>query len=64
MNKTSKSVKKRFKITGNGKILRRKPGKRHMMRKKTKKQLKAMNQNQLVLYAFASKVRKVCPKLF
>lgn len=33
--KTNKSVKKRFKITGTGKLLRRKQGRSHLLTKKS-----------------------------
>jgi large subunit ribosomal protein L35 len=48
MQKTKKSIAKRFKITGTGKVVRRKPGKRHMLRNKNKKQLRRMGQGQLL----------------
>jgi len=35
--KTRKSVAKRFKVTGTGKLLRRKQGKRHILQKKSSK---------------------------
>lgn len=35
--KTRKSVAKRFKVTGTGKVLRRKQGKRHILQKKNRK---------------------------
>ncbi|MCB1181351.1 MAG: 50S ribosomal protein L35 [Chlamydiia bacterium] len=33
--KTNKSVLSRFKLTGRGKLLRRRPGKRHILSKKS-----------------------------
>lgn len=39
-HKTRKTVVKRFKITGTGKVLRRTQGMRHLRRKKTKSQLR------------------------
>jgi large subunit ribosomal protein L35 len=39
--KTNKSVRSRFKVTGTGKIMRRKAGKSHLMSNKTKKQKRA-----------------------
>jgi|TARA_B110000438_G_C15229877_1_gene400926 large subunit ribosomal protein L35 len=48
MQKTKKSIAKRFKVTGTGKVVRRKPGKRHMLRNKNKKQLRRMGQSQLL----------------
>lgn len=41
--KTKKAVSKKFKVTGTGKLMRRKPGMRHILTKKTpkrKRQLK------------------------
>lgn len=35
--KTRKAVAKRFKVTGTGKVLRRKQGKRHILQKKNRK---------------------------
>ena len=35
--KTNSSAKKRFKITGSGKIKRNRAGKRHLLRKRSKK---------------------------
>ena len=37
INKTRKAVAKRFKVTGTGKVLRRKQGKRHILQKKSSK---------------------------
>ena len=34
--KTRKAVAKRFKVTGSGKVLRRKQGKRHLLQKKSR----------------------------
>jgi large subunit ribosomal protein L35 len=38
MNKTRKSVSKRFKVTGSGKVIYRSAGKRHNLRNKSVKQ--------------------------
>ena len=35
--KTRKCVAKRYKVTGSGKIVRRRPGRKHLMRKKNSK---------------------------
>lgn len=42
--KTRKAVAKRFKVTGSGKILRRKQGKRHINRRKNRKRLRRLGQ--------------------
>lgn len=36
--KTKKAIKKRFKLTGTKKLMRRKQGRRHILTKKTSKQ--------------------------
>jgi len=56
--KTKSSAKKRFKITGTGKVLRAQAGKRHGMIKRTKKQIR--NKRGLVVMdeADAKVVRK------
>jgi large subunit ribosomal protein L35 len=46
--KTRKSVAKRFKVTGSGRILRRKQGKRHLNRRKNAKRLRRLGQSTLV----------------
>jgi large subunit ribosomal protein L35 len=46
--KTKKSVAKRFKITANGKILRWRAGKRHLMAGKTSKRRRSLRKSTLV----------------
>ena len=46
-SKTRKSVAKRFKVTGSGRILRRKQGKRHLMRRKNAKRRRRLGQSTL-----------------
>ncbi len=46
--KTRKGVAKRFKVTGSGRILRRKQGKRHLNRRKSSKRLRRLGQATLV----------------
>ncbi len=46
--KTRKGVKKRFKITKNGKVLRRKAGKRHILTKKSRKRKRALRRTAVV----------------
>ncbi|MBA2745044.1 MAG: 50S ribosomal protein L35 [Flavisolibacter sp.] len=41
--KTNSSAKKRFKVTGTGKILHQKSFKRHILTKKSKKRKRAMS---------------------
>jgi len=46
--KTRKAVAKRFKVTGSGRVLRRKQGKRHLNRRKNAKRLRRLGQPALV----------------
>lgn len=45
MKKTHKGISKRFKVTGSGKVTHRKPGQRHLRRKRTVKQIRAGKQD-------------------
>ncbi|MEM9017315.1 MAG: 50S ribosomal protein L35 [Verrucomicrobiota bacterium] len=42
--KTRKGVAKRFKVTGSGRVLRRKQGKRHLNRRKNAKRMRRLGQ--------------------
>lgn len=46
--KTNSSAKKRFKVTGSGKITHQKSFKRHILTKKSKKRKRALNKDGLV----------------
>lgn len=46
--KTNKSVASRFKVTGTGKLKRMKPGKRHILTKKTSKRKRRLSKPGLV----------------
>jgi large subunit ribosomal protein L35 len=48
MQKTKKSIAKRFKVTGTGKLLRRTPGHRHLLRNKSVKQRRRAGASKLV----------------
>lgn len=48
LNKTRKAVAKRFKVTGTGKVLRRKQGKRHILQKKSSKRKRSLSKAVLV----------------
>jgi large subunit ribosomal protein L35 len=56
MRKTHKGIAKRFKVTGTGKVTHRKPGQRHLRRKKTNKQVQAGRQNQVLAPGMAKRV--------
>ncbi|MDP0490497.1 MAG: 50S ribosomal protein L35 [Verrucomicrobiota bacterium JB023] len=59
--KTRKAVAKRFKVTGSGKILRRKQGKRHILTKKSRKRKRRLGQATLVDETNLKAVRENLP---
>ena len=61
MQKTKKSIVKRFKITATGKVMRRSPGKRHLLSAKTIKQKRAMGHDKMVTPGVAANVKKAVP---
>lgn len=46
--KTRKAVKKRFKVTGTGKLLRGRPGRRHILTKKSSDRKRKLKKDKLV----------------
>lgn len=46
--KTRKAVSKRFKITGTGKVMRRRQGKRHLLENKSRKRKRSLGKSVLV----------------
>lgn len=61
MQKTKKSIAKRFKVTGSGKIMRRSPGQRHLLRSKGTKQRRKYGQDQAVSKGVYARIRHVVP---
>ncbi len=59
--KTRKAVAKRFKVTGSGKVLRRKQGKRHLLQKKNRKRKRNLRKATLVSEADLKNVRENLP---
>ncbi|YCM44088.1 50S ribosomal protein L35 [Verrucomicrobiaceae bacterium 227] len=57
-SKTRSSVAKRFKVTGTGKILRRKQGKRHILQKKNRKRKRNLGKATLVSAADITNVKR------
>ena len=57
MIKTRKSIAKRFKVTGSGKLVRRKPGHRHLLRNKTVKQRRDARKDHVVPESHAKTLR-------
>ena len=64
MIKTRKSIAKKFKVTGTGKVLHRAPGKRHFLRNKTVKQKRRMGQDKSCSPGVTKFVKIGCPNLF
>ena len=60
--KTRKGVKKRFKISKNGKVLRRRAGKRHILTKKSRKRKRALRRAAVVANKKFSKcIKRLLP---
>ncbi|MDE0835435.1 MAG: 50S ribosomal protein L35 [Akkermansiaceae bacterium] len=59
--KTRKAVAKRFKVTGTGKILRRKQGKRHLLQCKNRKRKRFLGKAALVSAADIKRVKESLP---
>lgn len=62
--KTRKSFTKRFKVTGSGKVMRRTPGRRHLLRKKSIKQKRSSGVDKQVSPGFSAQVREAMPNHF
>ena len=56
--KTHKGIAKRFKITGTGKILRKKAGKRHLLSTKTGKNLRRLRRSATVPHHIEKQIKK------
>ena len=61
MQKTKKSIAKRFKLTGTGKLIRRSPGQRHLLSSKTVKQKRRNSRDKLVAPGHAAQLKKALP---
>lgn len=59
--KTRKGIAKRFKVTGTGKIIRRKQGKRHLAECKNRKRLRNLGKAALVSDADLPAIRENLP---
>ena len=57
MQKTKKSIAKRYKVTGTGKLMRRRPGHRHLLRKKSRKQRRKDCQWQTVSKGMTDRIK-------
>ena len=57
--KTKKAIKKRFKITGTGKLMRFKQGKRHILTKKSSKRKRQLGKQAVTSESFAKKYKRL-----
>jgi large subunit ribosomal protein L35 len=62
--KTKKSVAKRFKVTGNGKIRRHKANKSHILTKKTSKRKRHLRKSKEVKGKRKKNLKKMMPYKF
>jgi large subunit ribosomal protein L35 len=61
MQKTKKSVAKRFKISGTGKLIRRTPGFRHLLAAKSTKSKRRASRDKLVAPGHAKPLHRCLP---
>ena len=61
MQKTRKSISKRFKITGPGKVMRKSPNTRHLLSSKSRKQRRRANKDKRVDSGFEKKMLASMP---
>lgn len=57
--KTHKSLAKRFKVTGTGKLMHWKAGKSHLLRRKSSKRRRRLSQTKILTGRMALKFKKV-----
>ena len=57
--KTKKAIKKRFKVTATGKVMRPKQGRRHILTKKTSKRKRHLKKSTEMLGAFAKLYKRL-----
>ncbi len=59
--KTNKGAAKRFKITGTGKVKRRKAGMRHILTSKSKNTKRALGKSALISKTHEDSIKKLIP---
>lgn len=59
--KTRKAVAKRFKVTGSGKVLRRRQGKRHLLQNKNRKRKRSLGKGVLVAHVDVPAIKENLP---
>lgn len=61
MQKTKKSIAKRYKLTATGKVIRRSPGQRHLLSVKSPKQKRRNSKDKVVAPGQAKVIRRALP---
>lgn len=59
--KTHKGAKKRFKISGTGKLIFQKQGKRHILTSKSRKRKRQLKETGVIEGTVAANVRRIMP---
>ncbi|NGX51574.1 MAG: 50S ribosomal protein L35 [Chlamydiae bacterium] len=57
--KTKKAIRKRFKVTGTGKLMRCKQGRRHILTKKSSKRKRHLKKQTVMDQSLASKYKRL-----
>jgi large subunit ribosomal protein L35 len=63
-HKTRKAIMARFKVTGSGKAMRRTPGRRHLLRYKSRRSLGASSHDKSAHSSVVAYLKLCCPKAF
>ncbi|MDU0348172.1 50S ribosomal protein L35 [Actinomyces sp. MRS3W] len=58
-NKTHSGAKKRFRVTGSGKLMRERAGKRHLLEVKSSRRKRRLSKDQVVSKADARQVKRL-----
>ncbi|WP_298459726.1 50S ribosomal protein L35 [uncultured Cellulomonas sp.] len=61
-NKTHSGAKKRFRISGGGKVMREQAGTRHLLEHKSSRRTRRLSTDQVVSPADTSKIKKLLGK--
>lgn len=59
--KTNKTAAKRFKVTGSGRVRRPKAGGNHGLINKSRKRLRRLRNNDMVVKSFERKIKRLIP---
>jgi large subunit ribosomal protein L35 len=59
--KTNKSAKKRFRVSGSGRVRRSKAGGNHLMQEKSRKRIRRARNNDMVDKSLEAKIKRLIP---